>query len=179
MPRRAAHVARPRRAGPAVTAATELRPHQREAVDAVVRALELAAARTIPERGMRTHVIMAPGSGRTRVAVRSSDELHASRVLVLMPSLDLLAQTEAAWREGAAAGPGHHGADRTLRTCGTSRSGGTGGTGRTRLARAARRTADPRNARTDTVGKAASEPVPIPAKSGSPCFLIHPPPAGP
>ncbi len=48
---------------------------------------------------------MATGSGKTLVAVRSAEELHAGRVLVLVPSLDLLAQTEAAWREGGRRGP--------------------------------------------------------------------------
>lgn len=48
---------------------------------------------------------MATGSGKTLVAVRSAQELHAGRVLVLVPSLDLLAQTEAAWREGGHTGP--------------------------------------------------------------------------
>lgn len=48
---------------------------------------------------------MATGSGKTRVAVRSAEELHAGRVLALVPSLDLLAQTEAAWREGGRRGP--------------------------------------------------------------------------
>ncbi|MEU5373089.1 Helicase associated domain protein [Streptomyces sp. NPDC005951] len=78
---------------------------QREAIDAVVRALELSARLLVPERGLRTQVIMATGSGKTRVAVRSAEELHAGRVLVLVPSLDLLAQTEAAWREGGRRGP--------------------------------------------------------------------------
>ncbi|MFI1169340.1 Helicase associated domain protein [Streptomyces sp. NPDC020801] len=78
---------------------------QREAIDAVLRALELPARSLVPERGLRTQVIMATGSGKTRVAVRSADELHAGRVLVLVPSLDLLAQTEAAWREGGRRGP--------------------------------------------------------------------------
>ncbi|GLW04714.1 DEAD/DEAH box helicase [Streptomyces lavendulae] len=78
---------------------------QREAIDAVVRALELLAKSLVPERGLRTQVIMATGSGKTRVAVRSAEELHAGRVLVLVPSLDLLAQTEAAWREGGRRGP--------------------------------------------------------------------------
>ncbi|MEU6594532.1 Helicase associated domain protein [Streptomyces sp. NPDC046881] len=82
-----------------------LRPHQREAVDAVVRALELPARSTVPERGLRTQVVMATGSGKTLVAVRSAEELQAGRVLVLVPSLDLLAQTEAAWREGGRTGP--------------------------------------------------------------------------
>ncbi|MEU1013856.1 Helicase associated domain protein [Streptomyces sp. NPDC005890] len=86
-------------------AVKELRPHQREAVDAVLRALELPARSTVPERGLRTQVIMATGSGKTLVAVRSAEELQAGRVLVLVPSLDLLAQTEAAWREGGRTGP--------------------------------------------------------------------------
>ncbi|MET8299085.1 DEAD/DEAH box helicase family protein, partial [Streptomyces sp. NPDC005180] len=81
-----------------------LRPHQREAVDAVIRALELSARSLVPERGLRTQVIMATGSGKSLVAVRSAEELRAGRVLVLVPSLDLLAQTEAAWREGGRTG---------------------------------------------------------------------------
>ncbi|MFF9410782.1 Helicase associated domain protein [Streptomyces anandii] len=83
----------------------EVRPHQREAVDAVLRALELSAGSTVPERGLRTQVVMATGSGKTLVAVRSAEELQAGRVLVLVPSLDLLAQTEAAWRKGGRTGP--------------------------------------------------------------------------
>ncbi|MDG9715379.1 DEAD/DEAH box helicase [Streptomyces sp. DH24] len=86
-------------------AAKVLRPHQREAVDAVVRALEVPAGGTVPEHGLRTQVIMATGTGKTLVATRSAEELHAGRVLVLVPSLDLLAQTEAAWREGGRTGP--------------------------------------------------------------------------
>ncbi|MEU2269607.1 Helicase associated domain protein [Streptomyces olindensis] len=82
-----------------------LRPHQREAVDAVLRALEFPARSTVSERGLRTQVIMATGTGKTLVATRSAEELRAGRVLVLVPSLDLLAQTEAAWREGGRTGP--------------------------------------------------------------------------
>ncbi|MEU1020450.1 Helicase associated domain protein [Streptomyces sp. NPDC005898] len=78
---------------------------QREATDAVVGALELPARSLVPERGLRTQVIMATGSGKTRVAVRSAEELQADRVLVLVPSLDLLAQTETAWREAGRRGP--------------------------------------------------------------------------
>ncbi|MET9686666.1 DEAD/DEAH box helicase [Streptomyces coeruleorubidus] len=82
-----------------------LRPHQREAVDAVLRELELPARSTVPPRGLRTQVIMATGTGKTLVAARSAEDLRAGRVLVLVPSLDLLAQTEAAWREGGRTGP--------------------------------------------------------------------------
>jgi superfamily II DNA or RNA helicase len=84
--------------------AQELRPHQREAVDAVVRALELPATGRMPEAGLRTQVIMATGSGKTLVAVRAAEELRAGRVLVLVPSLDLLVQTAAAWRAGGRTG---------------------------------------------------------------------------
>lgn len=83
----------------------DLRPHQREATDAVLRALELPGRTLLPERGLRTQVVMATGSGKTFVAARSADELHAGRVLVLVPSLDLLAQTEAAWRQAGRRGP--------------------------------------------------------------------------
>ncbi|MFF6787449.1 DEAD/DEAH box helicase family protein [Streptomyces filamentosus] len=79
-----------------------LRAHQREAVDAVVRALGLPGA---GERGVRTQVVMATGSGKTLVAARSAETLGAGRVLVLVPSLDLLIQTEAAWREAGRTGP--------------------------------------------------------------------------
>ncbi|GAB2765451.1 DEAD/DEAH box helicase [Streptomyces bullii] len=48
---------------------------------------------------------MATGSGKSLVAIRSAEELQAGRVLVLVPSLDLLAQTETAWREGGRSGP--------------------------------------------------------------------------
>ncbi|MGW6412857.1 Helicase associated domain protein [Streptomyces vinaceus] len=78
---------------------------QREAIDAVLRALEPPTRAQAPEGGLRTQVIMATGSGKTRVAIHSAEKLHAGRVLVLVPSLDLLAQTEAAWREGGRRGP--------------------------------------------------------------------------
>ncbi|MCL7496089.1 Helicase associated domain protein [Streptomyces sp. MCA2] len=78
---------------------------QQEAVDAVLRALELPARSLAPEKGLRTQVIMATGSGKTRVATRSAEKLRAGRVLVLVPSLDLLTQTEAAWREAGRTGP--------------------------------------------------------------------------
>ncbi|MFE1735100.1 Helicase associated domain protein [Streptomyces bacillaris] len=78
---------------------------QQEAIDAIVRALELPARSLAPERGLRTQVIMATGSGKTRVAARSAEKLRAGRVLVLVPSLDLLTQTEAAWRVAGRTGP--------------------------------------------------------------------------
>ncbi|MFD7445918.1 DEAD/DEAH box helicase family protein [Streptomyces sp. NPDC059909] len=65
-----------------------------------------AQARTgMTERGVRTQVVMATGSGKTLVAQRAAEALRAARVLVLVPSLDLLTQTAAAWREGGRTGP--------------------------------------------------------------------------
>lgn len=83
----------------------DLRPHQREAVDAVLRALELPPGPRPAGRGLRAQVIMATGSGKTLVAARASEELRASRVLVLVPSLDLLTQSVAAWRQAGRHGP--------------------------------------------------------------------------
>jgi superfamily II DNA or RNA helicase len=84
---------------------TKLRPHQREAVDSVLVALQTPAAGTVPERGLRTQVVMATGSGKTLVAAHRARELQANRVLVLVPSLDLLTQTATAWRQGGRTGP--------------------------------------------------------------------------
>ncbi|MFJ6939610.1 Helicase associated domain protein [Streptomyces sp. NPDC101132] len=83
----------------------DLRPHQREAVDAVLRALEPGPGGRLPARGLRTQVVMATGSGKTLVAARAAEELRARRTLVLVPSLDLLTQTAAAWREAGRRGP--------------------------------------------------------------------------
>ncbi|MFJ7154023.1 Helicase associated domain protein [Streptomyces sp. NPDC101118] len=83
----------------------DLRPHQREAVDAVLRALEPGPGARLPARGLRTQVVMATGSGKTLVAARAAEELRARRTLVLVPSLDLLTQTAAAWREAGRRGP--------------------------------------------------------------------------
>ncbi|MFE6041088.1 Helicase associated domain protein [Streptomyces sp. NPDC056452] len=82
-----------------------LRSHQREALDAVLRALELAPGTRLPARGLRTQVIMATGSGKTHVAAHCAEELQAGRVLVLVPSLDLLTQTAQAWRDSGRSGP--------------------------------------------------------------------------
>ncbi|MEU2475594.1 Helicase associated domain protein [Streptomyces sp. NPDC012842] len=82
-----------------------LRSHQREALDAILRHLELRPGTRLPARGLRTQVIMATGSGKTFVAARSADELQAGRVLVIVPSLDLLTQTERAWRDSGRTGP--------------------------------------------------------------------------
>ncbi|MFF3691615.1 Helicase associated domain protein [Streptomyces sp. NPDC002187] len=81
-----------------------LRPHQVEAVDAVARALGQPAGAVLPEGGLRAQVIAATGSGKTLIAVHTAQQLRAGRVLVLVPTLDLLGQMVGSWRAG-----GRHG----------------------------------------------------------------------
>ncbi|MET8788401.1 Helicase associated domain protein [Streptomyces sp. NPDC004589] len=81
-----------------------LRPHQMEAVDGVLRALQIPAGGRMPEQGLRTQVIAATGSGKTLIAVEAARRLAAGRVLVLVPTLDLLTQMAAAWRAGGRKG---------------------------------------------------------------------------
>ncbi|MBQ0867343.1 DEAD/DEAH box helicase [Streptomyces sp. RK75] len=83
----------------------ELRRRQREAVDAAVFALETPPG-GIPEQGLRTQVIAAPGSGKTLIAYETARRLEPrGRVLVLVPTLHLLTQTVAKWREYGMTGP--------------------------------------------------------------------------
>lgn len=77
----------------------ELRRRQAEAIDAAVFALETPPGGT-PEGGLRTQVIAAPGSGKTLVAYEVARRLEPrGRVLVLVPTLNLLTQTVAKWRQ--------------------------------------------------------------------------------
>lgn len=82
-----------------------LRPHQVEAVDSVLRNLSEKPGKGISPEGLRTQVIAATGSGKTLIGVESANRLSARRVLVLVPTLDLLLQMATAWRAG-----GRHGA---------------------------------------------------------------------
>ncbi|MEV7394886.1 Helicase associated domain protein [Streptomyces sp. NPDC091215] len=81
-----------------------LRPHQVEAVDSVLRHLSEQPGQGIPPEGLRTQVIAATGSGKTLIGVAAADRLSARRVLVLVPTLDLLLQLAAAWRAGGRRG---------------------------------------------------------------------------
>ncbi|MFI8991566.1 Helicase associated domain protein [Streptomyces antimycoticus] len=72
------------------TADLELRPHQKEAVTAAVKTLRTHA---------RASVVAACGTGKTLIAARTAARIAASgRVLVLVPTLDLLSQTIRSWR---------------------------------------------------------------------------------
>ena len=63
-------------------------PHQQEALDAIVPALKSED---------RISAIMACGTGKTLTALWTTEQLGASKVLVLLPSLALLRQTLHEW----------------------------------------------------------------------------------
>lgn len=83
-----------------------LRDHQVEAVDAIVRGLDVPPGGVIPRNGLRAQVHMACGTGKTFVAASAALRLAPrGRVLVLVPTLALLTQTVAAWQEAGVVGP--------------------------------------------------------------------------
>ncbi|MFB6784594.1 Helicase associated domain protein [Streptomyces sp. NPDC056352] len=83
-----------------------LRPHQVEAIDAVVRGLDIPPGKRIPCNGLRATVVAACGTGKTFIAAHSALRLARNgRVLVLLPTLDLLTQTVREWRSAGHTGP--------------------------------------------------------------------------
>ncbi|MDX2565181.1 Helicase associated domain protein [Streptomyces sp. TX20-6-3] len=85
--------------------AVKLRDHQIEAVAAIVRGLDVPPG-GIPWSGLRGQVHAACGTGKTIMAAASAKRLvPRGRVLVLVPTLDLLAQTVRAWHEAGHKGP--------------------------------------------------------------------------
>lgn len=89
----------------------------KKAVDAVLSALTHPLTGTVPPRGLRTQLGHGDRVRQDPVAVRSTEELNAGEVPVLVPSPDLLAQTEAAWREGGRRGPMLGVSSLRVRTC--------------------------------------------------------------
>jgi superfamily II DNA or RNA helicase len=82
----------------------KLRDHQVEAVDAIVRGMDVPSG-GIPAQGLRGQVHAACGTGKTLMAAAAARRMvPRGRVLVLVPTLDLLAQTVKAWHEA-----GHRG----------------------------------------------------------------------
>ncbi|MGW7189386.1 Helicase associated domain protein [Streptomyces sp. NPDC054838] len=83
-----------------------LRPHQEEAVEAIVRGLDIPPGKRIPEAGLRATVVAACGTGKTFIAAAAALRLaRQGRVLVLLPTLDLLTQTARQWRIAGHTGP--------------------------------------------------------------------------
>ncbi|MFD7399381.1 Helicase associated domain protein [Streptomyces virginiae] len=83
-----------------------LRPHQEEAVEAIIRGLDIPLGKRIPEAGLRATVVAACGTGKTFMAAAAALRLaRHGRVLVLLPTLDLLTQTVREWRLAGHTGP--------------------------------------------------------------------------
>ncbi len=73
--------------------------HQIEADDAVFRGLSVPPDGVVPDGGLRGTVVMATGTGKTRLAAVSARRLvPRGRVGVMVPTLELLAQTVETWR---------------------------------------------------------------------------------
>ncbi|MFB7657891.1 MULTISPECIES: Helicase associated domain protein [unclassified Streptomyces] len=83
-----------------------LRPHQIEAVDAIVTGLDIPPGKRIPPQGLRGTVVSACGTGKTFIGAAAVKRLVPhGRVLVLVPTLELLAQTVREWRAFGHSGP--------------------------------------------------------------------------
>ncbi|MFF3833319.1 Helicase associated domain protein [Streptomyces sp. NPDC002458] len=83
-----------------------LRPHQAEAVDAIVAGLEIRPGQRVPNNGLRGQVHAACGTGKTFIAAGVARRISPhGRVLVLLPTLELLAQTVREWRAFGRSGP--------------------------------------------------------------------------
>ncbi|MDX3745752.1 DEAD/DEAH box helicase [Streptomyces sp. AK08-02] len=85
--------------------AVKLRAHQIEAVAAIVRGLDIPPG-GIPVNGLRGQVHAACGTGKTIIAAAAAKRLAPKgRILVLVPTLDLLSQTVQAWNAAGHTGP--------------------------------------------------------------------------
>ncbi|MHC0429038.1 helicase associated domain-containing protein [Streptomyces sp. O3] len=85
--------------------AVQLRAHQIEAVSAVVRGFDVPPG-GVPANGLRGQVHAACGTGKTVIAAAAAKRMvPRGRVLVLVPTLDLLAQTVRAWHDVGHRGP--------------------------------------------------------------------------
>lgn len=83
----------------------KLFPHQIEAVAAIVHGLDIPSG-GIPANGLRGQVHAACGTGKTIIAAASAKRLvPKGRILVLVPTLDLLTQTVREWRAAGHTGP--------------------------------------------------------------------------
>ncbi|MFF0386945.1 Helicase associated domain protein [Streptomyces sp. NPDC004286] len=86
--------------------AIPLRPHQTEALEAIVTGLDIPPGNRIPPEGLRGTVVSACGTGKTFIGAAAAKKLVPNgRVLVLVPTLELLAQTVVEWRGFGHSGP--------------------------------------------------------------------------
>ncbi|MEV7616576.1 DEAD/DEAH box helicase family protein [Streptomyces sp. NPDC089799] len=75
-------------------------------MEAIVRGLDIPPRKRIPKDGLRATVVSACGTGKTFIAAAAALKLaRGGRVLVLLPTLDLLTQTAREWRTAGHTGP--------------------------------------------------------------------------
>ncbi|MFJ5221230.1 DEAD/DEAH box helicase family protein, partial [Streptomyces sp. NPDC088354] len=83
-----------------------LREHQVEANSRIRRWVGFPARSAVPAEGARATLVSATGSGKTiTAAVAALDLFRDGRILVMLPTLDLLVQTAEAWRRVGHRGP--------------------------------------------------------------------------
>ena len=83
-----------------------LREHQAEAVSRIRKWAGFPVRSSAPARGLRGTVVSATGSGKTITAAWAALEcFRGGRILVMVPTLDLLVQTAQAWRRIGHNGP--------------------------------------------------------------------------
>ncbi|MEV8204267.1 Helicase associated domain protein [Streptomyces sp. NPDC079189] len=81
-------------------ASVQLREHQVDANARIRKWVGFPARNTVPARGARATVVSATGSGKTITAAAAALEcFRDGRILVTVPTLDLLVQTAQAWRQ--------------------------------------------------------------------------------
>src|SRR5258705_13214188 len=77
----------------------QLREHQVDANSRIRKWVGFPARSIVPEQGARATVVSATGSGKTyTAAVAALNLFRDGRILVMVPTLDLLVQTAQAWR---------------------------------------------------------------------------------
>ncbi|MFP8962580.1 Helicase associated domain protein [Streptomyces nanhaiensis] len=83
-----------------------LREHQVEAVSRIQKWVGFPARAEVPKEGARATLVSATGSGKTITAAAAALECFPrGRILVMVPTLDLLVQTAQAWRRVGHRGP--------------------------------------------------------------------------
>ncbi|MFC9458254.1 Helicase associated domain protein [Streptomyces sp. NPDC056983] len=83
-----------------------LREHQMDANSRIRKWAGFPARSFVPERGARATLVSATGSGKTyTAAVAALECFPGGRILVMVPTLDLLVQTVQAWRRVGHNGP--------------------------------------------------------------------------
>ncbi|KIF72718.1 hypothetical protein QR77_41205 [Streptomyces sp. 150FB] len=76
-----------------------LREHQVDQKSAFRKWVGFPARSPVPQQGARGTIVSTTGSGKTIMAASSAlDNFSGGRILVMVPTLDLLAQTAEAWR---------------------------------------------------------------------------------